>query len=60
MHYLCLIILATNIIFNDFLRLTLLKLHVKLQPHPLKDFGAKVNKVLKTHKLCTIMLINAS
>ena len=60
MHNLCLIILATNNIFSDVMHITLLKLHVKLQPHPLKIFWAKVEKVQKTHKLCIIMLINPS
>ena len=60
MHNLCLIILATNTIFIDLLRITLPKLHVKLQPHPLKIFWAKVEKVQKTHELCIIMPISPS
>ena len=55
---LCLIILSTNTIFIDLLRITLPKLHVKLQPHPI--IRAKVKKVQKMHKLCLIMLINPS
>ena len=38
MHTLCLIIFATNTTFSDLIRITLLKLHVKLQPHPFKIF----------------------
>ena len=45
MHNLCLIILATNTIFSDLMRITLPKLHVKLQPHPLEIF--EVEKVQK-------------
>ena len=60
MHNLYLIILAKTTIFIDLLCITLPKLHVKLQPHPLKIFQAKVEKVQKTQKLCTIMLINPS
>ena len=60
MHNVCLIMLATNTIFIDLVRITLSKLHVKFQPHPLKMFWAKVEKVQKTHKLCIIMLINPS
>ena len=60
MHDLCLIILATNTIFIDFQRITLLKLHVKLHPHPLKIFWAKVENPQKTHKLCITTLINPS
>ena len=41
--------LATYTIFSELMRITLSKLHVKLQPHPLKIFGAKVEKVQKTH-----------
>ena len=40
--------------------MTLIKLHVKFKPLPLKIFRAKVEKVQKTHKLCIIMLINPS
>ena len=48
MHNLCLIILATNTILIDLLRITLQKLHVKLQPHPssLKDFLSKAGTAL--------------
>ena len=61
MHNLCLIILATNTIFSDLMRITFPKLQVKLQPHPLiKIFWAKVEKVQKRIKLCIIMLINTS
>ena len=59
MHNLGLIIIATNTIFIDLLRITISKLHVTLQPHPLKILGAKVEKVQKTHKLCIIMLIKS-
>ena len=52
--------LLTYTIFSDLMHITLPKLHVKLQPHPLKIFWAKVEKVQKTHKLCIIMLINPS
>ena len=52
MHNLCLIILATNPIFSDLMRISLPKLHMKLEPHPLKIFWAKVEKVQKTHKIC--------
>ena len=52
--------LATYTIFSALMRITLPKLHVKLQPHPLKIFWANVEKVQKTHKLCIIMLINPS
>ena len=45
MHYLCLIILARNTIFIDFIRINLPKLHMKLQPHPFKIFLAKLEKV---------------
>ena len=58
MHNTCLIMLNTNTIFINLLRITLAKLHVKFQPNPLKIFWAKVEKVQKTHKLCIIMLIN--
>ena len=58
MHNLCLIILATNTIFSDLMRITLPKLHVKLQSHPLRISWAKVEKVQKTHELYIIMLIN--
>ena len=44
MHNLCLIILAKNTIFSDLMCITLPKLHVKLQPHPLK----MVEKVQKS------------
>ena len=47
MHNLGLIIIATNTIFIDLLRITISKLHVTLQPHPLKILGAKVEKVQK-------------
>ena len=47
MHNLCLIILATNNIFIDLLCFTLPRLDMKLQPHPLKIFLAKVQKVQK-------------
>ena len=40
--------------------MTLIKLHVKFKPLPLKIFRAKVEKVQKTHYLCMIMLINPS
>ena len=46
MHNLCQIILTTNTIFIDLMRITLPKLLVKFQPHP-KIFGAKVEKVQK-------------
>ena len=49
--------LAINTIFIDLLRITLPKVLVKFQPHPLKIFRTKVEKVQKTHKLCIIMLI---
>ena len=49
------IILATNTIFIDLLRITLPKLHVKLQPHPLNIFLAKLEKVQKTHEFYIIM-----
>ena len=39
MHNFCLIILAKNIIFSDSMRITLLKVHVKLQPHSLMGEG---------------------
>ena len=48
MQNLCLIMLATNIIFVDLLRIILPKLHVKFQPHPL----SKGRKSAKRHKLC--------
>ena len=38
--------------------MTLIKLHVKFKPLPLKIF--KVEKEQKTHFLCIIMLINPS
>ena len=60
MHNLCLIMLTTNTIFIDFLRITLPKLFVKFQPHSLQTFLIKVDKVQKTHKLCIIMQINPS
>ena len=60
MHNLCLIKLATITILIDLLRITLPKLHMKFQPHSLKIFWAKVEKVQKTHKICIIMLINHS
>ena len=45
MRNLCLIILATKIIFINLLHITLPKLHVKLKPHPLNIFLiAKVEK----------------
>ena len=47
MHNLSLIILAKNTIFIDLLNITLPKLHVKLEPHFLKNFWAKVEKVQK-------------
>ena len=47
MHNSCLIILVTNTILIDLLHNTLPKLHVKLQPHPLKNFRAKVEKEKK-------------
>ena len=60
MHIICIIILATKTIFIELLCITLPKLHVKLQPHPLKIFWAQLEKVQKTHNLCIIMLINPS
>ena len=36
MHNLRLIMLATNTIFTDYVRITLTKFHVEFQPHPLK------------------------
>ena len=39
--------LAKNTIFIDLLHITLPKLNVKFQPHPLKIFEAKVEKVKK-------------
>ena len=44
MHSLCLIMLARNTIFIDLLHITLPKLHVKFQPHPLRDFLRKGKK----------------
>ena len=41
--------LATYTIFSDLMRITLPKLHVKLQPHSLKIFWVKVEEVQKTH-----------
>ena len=58
MYNSCLIILATNAIFIDLLRLT--KLHVKLQPLYIKDVLSEGKKRAKTQKLCIIMLINPS
>ena len=49
MHNLCLIILVTITIFSDLMLITLPKLYVKLQPHSLKIFWAKVEKVQKRH-----------
>ena len=49
MHDLCLIVLATNAIFIDLLCITLPKLHVKLQPLPLRDVLSKGRKSAKTH-----------
>jgi len=60
MYNLCLIILATNTNSSDMMRITLTELHVKLKPHPLKIFWAKLEKVQKTHELCIIMFINPS
>ena len=47
MHNLCLIILVTITIFSDLISITLPKLHVKLQPHPLKIFLSKGRKSAK-------------
>ena len=46
MHNLCLNY-ATNTIFVNLLRITLLKLHVKLQPLPSKDVFSKDRKSAK-------------
>ena len=46
-NHACLIILATNTIFSDLKRIPLPKLHVKSQPHSLKIFWAKAEKVQK-------------
>ena len=45
MHNLCLIMITTNTIYIDLQRITLQKLHVKFQPHPLKIFWEKVEKL---------------
>ena len=50
----------TNTIFIDLLCITLSKLHVKLQPRPIKIFWTKVEKMQETYKLCIIMFINQS
>ena len=47
----CLIILATNTIFIDLLRITLPKLHIKLQPHPLKVYLSRGRKSAKNAKI---------
>ena len=47
MHNLCLTMLAINTIFADLLGITLPKLHVKFQPHPLKYFLNKGRKSAK-------------
>ena len=50
--------LATYTIFSDLMRITLPKLHVKLQPYPSKIFWAKVEKVQNKTKYtmdCSIM-----
>ena len=60
MKNICLIMLATNTIFIDLLRLSLPKLHVKFQSQSLKIYREKAEKVKKMDKLCIIMLINPS
>ena len=49
MHKQILIMLATNTILTDLVHMTLIKLHVKFKPLPLKILRAKVEKVQKTH-----------
>ena len=55
MHNLWQIMLVTNTIFTDLLRITLTKLQAKFQL--LKDLLIKGGKSAKTHELCIIMLI---